>query len=283
MSLLFFNVSKLLQKITLEPPYKQFILMVVESIQVSVMSCLILVFNILSHHLIHPKSLVQQNVNIIMWLKLDLFFSIMRQCHFTFGLLYSKQQPILLISYQLQFWVTNLLLKNFSRNISTTQNCEYLDVCVTSGFVPIRLTNLILVLVLMCSLVTPQNIMLIIASHKLFVSRHVAFVESEFPFHNVSLKTDRVTNTSLSHWSLLDQPTHFPIPHTHTFSSRSPNINLPHITHCPPNDLVHSDSTFLSRTNVGHLHGSSQVSQFPNSPLLYLSPKQLPPHTMVTT
>ena len=33
--------------------------MVVESIQVSVMSFLILEFNILSHHLIHPKSLVQ--------------------------------------------------------------------------------------------------------------------------------------------------------------------------------------------------------------------------------
>ncbi|KAL6338374.1 hypothetical protein AAG906_018745 [Vitis piasezkii] len=58
--------------------------------------------------------------------------------------------------------------------------------------------------------------------------------------------------------SLLDQPTHFPIPHTHTFSSCSPNTNQPHITHCPPHDLVHSDSTFLSRINVGHLHDSSQ-------------------------
>ena len=43
-----------------------------------------------------------------------------------------------------------------------------------------------------------------LVSHKLFVSRHVAFVESEFPFHTLVLKTDRVTNTSLSHWSLLD-------------------------------------------------------------------------------
>ena len=94
-------------------------------------------------------------------------------------------------------------------------------------------------------------------SHKLFVFCHVAFVESEFLFHNLSLKADRVTNTSLSQWSLLDQPTHFPIPHTHTLSSRSPNTNPPHITHYPPNDLVHLDSTFSSRTNVGHLYDSS--------------------------
>ena len=33
-------------------------------------------------------------------------------------------------------------------------------------------------------------------SHKLFVSRHVAFVKSEFPFHNLSLKADKVTDWS---------------------------------------------------------------------------------------
>ena len=38
-----------------------------------------------------------------------------------------------------------------------------------------------------------------LVSHKLFVSRHVAFVESKFSFHSLSLKVDRVTNISLSH------------------------------------------------------------------------------------
>ena len=38
-----------------------------------------------------------------------------------------------------------------------------------------------------------------LVSHKLFVSRHVAFVESKFSFHTLSLKVDRVTNISLSH------------------------------------------------------------------------------------
>ena len=94
-------------------------------------------------------------------------------------------------------------------------------------------------------------------SHNLFVSRHVAFMESKLPFQTLSLWEDRVTNTSLSNWSLLDQPTQFPISHTHTFYPSSPNLDPPHITHCPPNDLVHSDYTLSFHPNVGHLHKSS--------------------------
>ena len=64
--------------------------------------------------------------------------------------------PTLVLSYQSPFE------KKKSPNLQTFKNYKYLDVCVTFSSAPMHLINLILVLILLCLLVAPLNIMHVI-------------------------------------------------------------------------------------------------------------------------
>ena len=67
-----------------------------------------------------------------------------------------NKMPTPVLSYQSPF-------EKISTNLQIFKNYESLDVCDTLGSASMHLINLIIILVLMCLLVTPLNIMHIVA------------------------------------------------------------------------------------------------------------------------
>ena len=94
-------------------------------------------------------------------------------------------------------------------------------------------------------------------SKKFFISHHVFFLESKFPFQTIFLNDNRIKDPSLSNWPLIDQSTHFLVLYTHILSNNSP-INI-----------VHSSSILQSPSKVDLSLDSSHVSSSPPSLMFY--------------
>ncbi|CAL9098108.1 unnamed protein product, partial [Musa textilis] len=112
-------------------------------------------------------------------------------------------------------------------------------------------------------------------TQKVFLSRHVIFVESSFPFQNHEYSTMQATSTNTHHWSISSTPSHEPP--TTPSNPNPPDQYTPPVQHLLPIPPIPSSQVSPINEPIPSATSSGVVEVQQTSPLdLNASPPTMP-------